>query len=569
MIQQTAEQLQQQQGGSAPDENSDEVMTGADDDTSAASDVPMPKHAFAFFEVLGKKIYAYSTPTKKKMKNNKTKQTETVQTTADTTKPPKVPSKLKHLAGHLETQPTELQWIIVEKFKTMLDLNEKLSRKVDSLSNEKKQTHYYDKFDLESDEKPKKKPFIHTCLRDAPKLTCSKRVRSDDRVDDIYADISNLQQEGIGLQDQLKNKLANMITQVTKLEVTALRRLLVLEYWELAVFMAGCTVFELSKPTKGGFVQKTKELDILILNILELHLVEVPGKDWVNILHYDSQIPENNARNSAATELLRHFNITDATNQVNARFDPADDNLLHAASVDLKKTMKAITFKVFEDVAAAKADAKAVGEKIKFLGIGRVKLKNNKMSERLEAGDGEDVVANIACKEAKAVLAQDNSRRRREARKNCSGEQKGHAQTPAKNGQSGRQPTARGRERSSRRSNHRSASRSPASSASARSRSTKRKSARPGKKSDRRSQSRPRRRRDDDCHSQNGNDDSSSSSGGDDKDNSRNARRRPPKNKNKNKKKTPLKKKSGRGRGGDADPAGSRSRGKNKNGQKN
>ena len=495
---------------------------------------------------------------------------ETVQTTADTNKPPKVPSKLKHLAGHLETQPTELQWIIVEKFQAMLDLNEKLSRKVDSLSNEKKQTHYYDKFDLDSDEKPKKKPFVHTCLRDAPKLTCSKRVRSDDRVDDIYADISNLQQVGIGLQDQLKNQLANMIAQVTKLEVTALRRLLALEYWELAVFMAGCTVFELSKPTKGGFVPKTKDLDILILKILELHLFEVPGKDWINILHYNSQIPGDNARNSAATELLRHFEITDAVNQVNAKFDPADDNLIHTASVDLKSTMKAITLKVFKDVNAAKANARAEGEKTKFLGIERVKLKNNKLSERLEAGDGEDIVANIARKEALAALAQDNSRKRREARKNCSGEQKGHARTPGKNGQNGRKPTTRGRERSSRKSSHRSASRSPASSASTRSRSSKRKSNRPAKKSDRRSQSRPRRRRDDDCHSQNGESNSSSSS--DNRDNSRNARRRPSK-------KTAPKKKStartndnqrgrGRGRGGNADRAASRSKGRNKNGRK-
>ena len=153
-----------------------------------------------------------------------------------------------------------------------------------------------------------------------------------------------------------------MITQVTKLEVTALRRLLALEYWELAVFMAGCTVFELSKPTKGGFVPKTKNLDILILKILELHLFEVQGKDWVNILHYDSQIPGDNARSSAATELLRHFDITDAENQVNSKFNSADDNLIHTASVDLKNTMKAITMKVFKDVNAAKANAKAEGE---------------------------------------------------------------------------------------------------------------------------------------------------------------------------------------------------------------
>ena len=527
------------------------------DDLSVDSDAPMPEHAFAFFEVLGKKIYAYSKPQKKKIKNKKTKQKETVQTTADTNKPPKVPHKLKHLAGHLETQPTELQWIIVEKFETMLDLNEKLSRKVDSSSNEKKQAHYHDKFDLDSDGKPKKKPFVHSCLRDAPKLTCSKRVRSDDRVDDIYADISNLQQEGIGMQDQLKNKLASMITQVTKLEVTALRRLLALEYWELAVFMAGCTVFELSKPTKGGFVPKTKELDIVILKILELHLFEVPGKDWINILHYNSQIPGEDARASAATELLRHFNITDAANQVNAKFDSADDNLIHTASVDLKNTMKAITLKVFKDVNAVKAHAKAEREKTEFLGIERIKLKNNKLSKRLEAGDGEDIVANIARKEALDVQAQDNSRKRREARKNSSGEQKGHARTPEKNGQNGRRPTARGREKSSQKSRRRSASRSPASAARARSRSPKRKPNRPPKKGNRRSKSRPRRRRDDDCHSQSGDNSSSSS---DYRNNSRNARRRSPKRKATAK---------DNGRAGNADHAASRSKGRNRNGRRN
>ena len=374
-----------------------------------------------------------------------------------------------------------------------------------------------------------------------------------------------MQQEGIGLQDQLKNKLASMITQVTKLEITALRRLLALEYWELAVFMAGCTVFELSKPARGGFVPKTKELDIVILKILELHLLKMPGEDWINILRYNSEIPGENARTSAATELLRHFNITDPANQVNAKFDTADDNLIHTASVDLKKTMKAVTLKVFKDVNAARADARAEGEKTKFLGIERVKLKNNKLSERLEAGDGEDIVANIARKEALAVQAQDNSRRRREARKNSSGEQKGHAQTPAKNGQNGRRPTARGREKTSQKSSRRSASKSPASSASTRSRSTKRKSNRPAKKDNRRSQSRPRRRRGDDCHSQGGDNNSSSSS--DNRDNSRNARRRPPK------KATTRTKHNQRGRGrshtGSADRAASRSGGRSRNGRRN
>ena len=104
-------------------------------------------------------------------------------------KPPKVPPKLQHLKGELETQPKVLQWIVVEKHLTMLDLKDKLSRKVDGLADESRRKFYYNEHDLDSDAKPKKKPFVHSCLRDPPKLTCSKRVRSDDRVKDFYEEI--------------------------------------------------------------------------------------------------------------------------------------------------------------------------------------------------------------------------------------------------------------------------------------------------------------------------------------------------------------------------------------------
>ena len=60
-----------------------------------------------------------------------------------------------------------------------------------------------------------------------------------------------------------------------------------------------------------------------------------------------------------------------------------------------------------------------------------VKLKHNKLSERLEASDGEDVLASIANKEAQAVPAKDNSRNRREAQKNSFGEPK--AKRPGSN----------------------------------------------------------------------------------------------------------------------------------------
>ena len=57
----------------------------------------------------------------------------------------------------------------------MLDLNEKLSRKVDSLSNEKQQTHYYDKFDLDSDKKAQQETICPQLLEGCPQANLLKK----------------------------------------------------------------------------------------------------------------------------------------------------------------------------------------------------------------------------------------------------------------------------------------------------------------------------------------------------------------------------------------------------------
>ena len=492
---------------------------------------------------------------------------KTSYTEADTSKAPRVPHKIQHLAGELATLSTELQWIIVEKIETMLDTSDKLTRKVDSLSDEKRQSHYYDKFDLDSEGKPKKKPFIHISLRDKPKLTCSKRVRSDDRVADIRADISDLQQEGLVLQDQLKNKLAKMITRIARKETSALRRLLILEYFELAVFMAGCILLDLQKPARGGFIRQTKDLDILILKILEIHMFDVTEEDWTKILQYDSMTPGDHARGEACVELLKHFDI-DPT-QLDAKYNAADQDLTRKASAELLNTMKAITKKIFPDIAAAKADAKAEGEKAKFLGIERCKQKQSKLAAAIENTDGKDVVHDIARDEANAAVEKNNSRQRREARKKSSGEQNVPAQTPGKNGRNGRQRTGRSRERSQQRSNRKSADSSPASNASTRSRSqSKRRADQSHKKGKRRSRSRSRRSRKDDCHSREdySSSDDSSHNAPPRKGKSRNGKSRPQKAK-KNTKKNGQRGRS-RDRGGHGGHGGSRNAGNGKGGRR-
>ena len=72
---------------------------------SVSSDAPMPEHAFAVYNTLGKDIFAYAT-TNKKVTDKKTKKSKMVEVTTDTSKPPKVPPKLQHLKGELESQST-------------------------------------------------------------------------------------------------------------------------------------------------------------------------------------------------------------------------------------------------------------------------------------------------------------------------------------------------------------------------------------------------------------------------------------------------------------------------------
>ena len=117
--------------------------------------------------------------------------------------------------------------------------------------------------------------------------------------------------------------------------------------------MAGCIVLDLQKPARGGFVRQTKDLDILILKILETHMFDVTEEDWTKILQCDSKTPGDHARGQACVELLQHFDIDPA--QIDVKYSTNDKDLAQRASAELLNTMKAITKKIFPDIAAAKA----------------------------------------------------------------------------------------------------------------------------------------------------------------------------------------------------------------------
>ena len=84
----------------------------------------------------------------------------------------------------------------------MLELHEKITRKLDSLSRAIGE-FYFDKHDLDGNGLATKKTFVHSSLRLKPLLTCATNIRNDERVSDIFAKISQTQQHGTKLFDEL------------------------------------------------------------------------------------------------------------------------------------------------------------------------------------------------------------------------------------------------------------------------------------------------------------------------------------------------------------------------------
>ena len=90
--------------------------------------------------------------------------------------------------------------------KCMLDLCEKIHRKIESLSRSANE-HYYDEHDLNPEGKPEQNPFVHSSCRLKSPLSCNNMIRKDGRVTDVYAAIASCQQNGNCLLDEVKEKL--------------------------------------------------------------------------------------------------------------------------------------------------------------------------------------------------------------------------------------------------------------------------------------------------------------------------------------------------------------------------
>jgi len=203
------------------------------------------------------------------------------------------------------------------KMKNMLGLQEEIQRKTDGYA--RTDGTYFDKHDLDEDGKAKEKPFTHGSMRIAPLLNCSKLVREDDRVADIYTHIErSLEIGNRQLLDKFKQDMVGHAKDIAEQEIKARQRLQALEYYNTAVKIAGALIIvgkmkkELPKPKSTivhlayavchQFTTLVKEDHLLALPFVERSsFEETPEMFWTDFekgikIKYDDKIKTKNSQ---------------------------------------------------------------------------------------------------------------------------------------------------------------------------------------------------------------------------------------------------------------------------------
>jgi len=140
-------------------------------------------------------------------------------------------------------------------------------RKEESLSRPT-QEHYFDEHDKDSEGKAKQKPFVHSSCRLKPPLSCNDMIRKDGRVADVYAAILAIQQNGIRLMDEVKQKLSAEVTKITREEIKGLKRVCACEYYEVTHQLAGTLLLN---QLERDVTPKSNEMTRLVHAVIGRH----------------------------------------------------------------------------------------------------------------------------------------------------------------------------------------------------------------------------------------------------------------------------------------------------------
>ena len=370
--------------------------------------------------------------------------------------PPKLTGKFSTLKPTIASQPTKLQWTMFTKTKNMLGLMEEIHEKSDGAA--RYGGNYFDKLNLDSDGKPKEKPYVPISLRMKPLLNCSKMIRNDARVSDIMAEVTTQLEIGNKtIMDEMKTKLSVHAKNIAELEVKARKHILAIEYFDAAMEIAGSLVIISKRASSTGTTKnKTEDLAYAAMHAAlglmdEEHVRNLPFADCTET-NFTEGLEAGKSRLWEGLQKQLKFSWDD---NIKPRQLQGDDEIINDVGIELAAIMAALTTKFWDSHKKKKIEAALDAELEEFLGRKEIITANQQLSDAMDV-DPEEAFESVMQKKVDEKFRRKEAQEKSRARKKSSGGAKAKASQPIANGQSGKQKAKeklqKGRGRSKRRS---------------------------------------------------------------------------------------------------------------------
>jgi hypothetical protein len=329
------------------------------------------------------------------------------------------------------SQRPQFAKVIVDSSRTMLRLDRDIRTRLNTLA--KFSSSYFDKDDLDDNDKPREKPFIPISLRTKLVLNSSALVQNDDRLNDEFTAITTARREAIAAHEEFKVKAAASMKTMAEAEINARKKLLSFEYTNHMFLIAeGLAVVGKNQPGRSAPTMTTSS----IAGIACLRsLIEFSKGDWASCRFL------KNTENATVNEFIDSF-VTQH------RIDPrvltnngegqtrADIQLISHVKRKLGSIWPDMTTNLWAADIKRDAEHKMDAELSDLFNSKATVDANNDLENALDKG-ADATVGPLIAKEIAKQLGRRASNAKKSLRKKSSGNPKNQGSTPENSGHSG------------------------------------------------------------------------------------------------------------------------------------
>lgn len=329
------------------------------------------------------------------------------------------------------SQRPQFAKVIVDSSRSMLRLDREIRTRLNTLA--KFSSSYFDKDDLDDNDKPREKTFIPISLRTKLVLNSSALVQNDDRLNDEFAAITTARREAIAAHEEFKQKAATSMKTMAEAEINARKKLLSFEYTKHMFLIAeGLAVVGKNQPGRSAPTMTTSS----IAGIACLRSLMDLAKGDLALCRFLKNT-ENDMINSFIESFVTQHGINpQVLNNTGEGQTRADIQLIAHVKRKLDSIWPDMTTNLWAADIKRDAEHKMDAELADLFNSKATVNANLDLEQALDKG-ADATVGPLIAKEIAKQLGRRSSNAKKSTRKKSSGTPKNQGSTPVKSGHSG------------------------------------------------------------------------------------------------------------------------------------